>query len=107
MTRHDPHVYPGEFVTCVYDPDKALCRRGDGQHGPSLPDCQPLECRNVALTAGNTHALTGHLDTLDTALASSPVLAPYPRHRLQQRRDDIASFLATHGTLPASGQARA
>jgi integrase len=104
MTRHDPHIYPGEFVTCVYDPDKALCRRSDSQHGPSLPDCQPLKCRNVTLTAGNTQALTGHLGTLDTALASSLVLAPYLRHRLQQRRDDIASFLATHSTLPASEQ---
>lgn len=107
MTRHDPHIYPGEFVTCVYDPDKALCRRSDGQHGPSLPDCQPLECNNVALTVGNTQALTGHLGTLDTALAASPVLAPYLRHRLQQRRDDTASFLAAHGLLPASEQPRA
>jgi hypothetical protein len=107
MTSHDPHIYPGEFVTCVYDPDKALCRRSDSQHGPSLPDCQPLKCRNVTLTAGNTQALTGHLGALDTALAASLVLAPYPRHRLQQRRDDIASFLATHSTFPASEAPRA
>ena len=93
--------------TGVYDPARALARRGDRQHGSSLPDCQPLKCRNVTLTDGNSQALTGHLGTLDTALASSPVLAPYLRHRLQQRCDDITSFLATHSTLPASEQPQA
>ncbi|MFI7406019.1 hypothetical protein ACIBW9_37075 [Streptomyces sp. NPDC049541] len=26
VARHDPHMYPGTFVTCVYNPDRALCR---------------------------------------------------------------------------------
>ncbi|MER5935120.1 hypothetical protein [Streptomyces sp. NPDC002054] len=26
LARHDPEVYPGTYVTCVFNPDKALCR---------------------------------------------------------------------------------
>jgi hypothetical protein len=33
MDRHDPHVYPGRFVTCAHHADRALCWRGDGRTG--------------------------------------------------------------------------
>jgi hypothetical protein len=36
LTRHDPHVYPGQYITCVHNPDRALCRP-DANIGPSLP----------------------------------------------------------------------
>jgi len=78
--REDPHIYLGHFVTCVYNPDKALCRRqlttdGD-QTMPDLASCQPLQCRNVALTSENVKALTTQLHKLDTHLAEAHVLAP-------------------------------
>jgi hypothetical protein len=97
MRRHDPNIYPGEFVTCVFNPDKRLCwrSRGDGQ-SPNLPDCKPLACRNVALTAANLAAWHEHLARLDQALGSADVLAPYVRHRLVEQRDQIARFLAEH-----------
>ncbi|MGW7522669.1 hypothetical protein [Streptomyces sp. NPDC054783] len=51
VARHDTHLYPGTFVTCVYNPDRALCRTPMGPAGqPVLADCQPLACRNTALT---------------------------------------------------------
>jgi hypothetical protein len=95
MRRHDPNVFPGRFVTCVFNPDKALCLRskGDGR-GPVLPDCKPLQCRNVALTPANLAAWRQQLARLDQALASADVLAPYVRDRLRQQRDQIARFLA-------------
>jgi len=104
MDRHDPSIYPGEYVTCVYTPDRALCHRRDGADGPCLPDCQPLACRNVALTSANIAALTRHQAHLGQALQGPGVLAPYVRHRLGEQRAEITAFLATHGQ-PPPGQA--
>lgn len=96
MARSDPHIYPGGFVTCIHVPERALCRRDDAE-GPSLPDCQPLRCRNVALDIGNREALATHLQHLDAALAGD-ALAPFPRQRMQQRHDEITAFLTRHNS---------
>lgn len=105
MNRHDPHVYPGEYVTCVYNPDRALCRRSDGEEGPSLPDCQPLRCRNVALTSDNITRMQEALAAYDLKLARGAHLAPLVRHRLHLRRQEVADFLAaTVGTSGHSDQ---
>jgi len=95
LRRHDPAVYPGTYVTCVFDPAKALCLR---KHAPltTLPvltDCQPLECRNVALTADNTTSWTSELTSIDKRLASSPELPPLLAQRLRDRRAAINAFL--------------
>ena len=100
MRRNDPHVYPGKFVTCVYNPDRALCRRADSD-GPSLPDCQPLKCRNVALTAENADAFLAWLQRLEASLANGVVLAPYVRDRMEQRRTELTNFLGANN-LPTS-----
>ena len=97
MDRHDPRIYPGQYVTCVYNPDRALCRRGGGATGPFLPDCQPLACRNVALTSGNIAALTVHRAQLEQALERGSVIAPYVRHRLEEQLSEMTAFLARHG----------
>ncbi|MEW2265801.1 hypothetical protein ACGF5T_24285 [Streptomyces sp. NPDC047853] len=94
MNRHDPHIYPGEYVTCVHNPDRALCRRSDGAEGPSLPDCQPLRCRNVTLTSGNITRMREVLAAYDQKLARGEHLAPLIRHRLNARRQEIVDFLA-------------
>ncbi|WP_307072175.1 hypothetical protein [Streptomyces canus] len=98
VARHDPHLYLGTFVTCVYNPDRALCRTsnapGDGQ--PVLADCQPLACRNTALTPANRQALNGHLTKLKEALANRDHLAPYVRHRLEEQHRATAAFLTRH-----------
>lgn len=100
VARHDPHVYPGRYVTCVHNPDRALCHNGT-QQGPSLGDCQPLACRNVALTADNLGAWQQRLATVDTALAAD-TLAPYVRERLRTRRQDINRLLEP--TTPEQAQ---
>ncbi|WAZ26897.1 site-specific integrase [Streptomyces cinnabarinus] len=102
VPRHDPHLYPGTFVTCVYNPDRALCRApADTGHQPILADCQPLACRNTALTPANHNALAGHLTQLEDALEDGARLAPYVRHRLQEQHRATAAFLARHDPEPA------
>lgn len=103
MARHDPHVYLGTFVTCVYNPDRALCRTPDapGDGRPVLADCQPLACRNTALTPANRQALNGHLTKLEEALANRDHLVPYVCHRLEEQHRETAAFLARHGPEPA------
>ncbi len=92
ITRHDPHIYPGEFVTCVHNPEKALCHTGT-RTTPALGDCQPLACRNVALTPENKHAWDQRKQDLDTALRHPEVLAPAVLERLRQRQDMIRKLL--------------
>ena len=97
MRSEDPHLYFGHFVTCVYNPDKALCRRqlaaASEQTMPDLANCRPLQCRNVALTADNLTALTNQLHQLDTQLATADLLAPYVAHRLTEQRRDLAALI--------------
>ncbi len=94
----------GQYVTCVYNPDRALCHRRDSADGPCLPDCQPLACRNVALTSANIAALTRHQAHLEQALHPTGIIAPYVRHRLEEQHAEINAFLASHGQ-PQPGQA--
>jgi hypothetical protein len=99
MHREDPHIYLGHFVTCVYNPEKALCRRqlttdGD-QTMPDLASCQPLQCRNVALTSENVKPLATQLHKLDTHLAKADLLPPYVAHRLAQQRRNLAALIDT------------
>lgn len=95
LRRHDPAIYPGRYATCVFDPDKALCTRTttrDGRLAPTLGECQPLHCRNVALTSGNIAALRAETTTIDTELTQRPALPPLLRTRLTQRREQIVQF---------------
>jgi hypothetical protein len=63
----------------------------------------PLRCRNVALTEENVDAFVGYLATIDRMLANGDALAPYVRHRLEQRRVEIARFLAANGAQVDEG----
>ena len=38
MARHDPAVYPGEYITCVHDHTKALCETARHRRSEGLPD---------------------------------------------------------------------
>ncbi|MFH9969339.1 hypothetical protein ACH4PR_50260 [Streptomyces mirabilis] len=85
------------FVTCVYPPERALCRTPSGPaETPVMADCQPLACRNAALTPANRQALADHLADLDNILADGDRLAPQVRHRLEERRRETAAFLTRH-----------
>ncbi|MEV5200513.1 hypothetical protein [Streptomyces sp. NPDC053720] len=101
IARHEPHLYPGRFLTCVYNPDRALCRTpASTADTPAMADCQPLACRNAALTSDNHHALSQHLAQLTTALANGDRLAPYLRHRLTEQHAATEAFLTRHTPEP-------
>jgi hypothetical protein len=89
MKRHDPAIYPGKYVTCVYSHAKALCCGGTQ---PDLSSCQPLRCRNVALTPGNRDALAEEIASLD----AGPALPPLLERRLRDRHQAIGAFLASN-----------
>ncbi|MBP5898107.1 hypothetical protein [Streptomyces scabiei] len=100
MKRHDPAIYPGEYITCVNDPAKALCekaRRGDSEELPWHGGCLPLACRNVALTPENVASWQRVIARIDKRLASRPTLAPRQRQRLQNRRAEVVEFLTANG----------
>ncbi|MGW0885768.1 hypothetical protein [Streptomyces sp. NPDC002671] len=99
MKRHDPAIYPGEYVTCVRDPAKALCEKAKRGGSEGLPDhggCKPLACRNVALTPENVAVWTRELARLEKRMAARPAMPPLRQHRLQQRHAEITEFLATN-----------
>jgi hypothetical protein len=91
MKRHDPAIYSGKDVTCVYSHAKAPYG-GDSQ--PDLASCQPLRCRNVALSPANRDTLAEKIASLDAALTAVAVLPPLLQHRLRDRRQAITDFLA-------------
>jgi hypothetical protein len=65
-----------------------------------MADCQPLACRNAALTPANRQALADHLADLDNTLTNGDRLAPYVRHRLEEQRRETAAFLTRHTPEP-------
>ncbi|MFD0008238.1 hypothetical protein ACFVJ4_38450 [Streptomyces sp. NPDC127178] len=100
MKRHDPAIYPGEYITCVNDPVKALCekaRQGNSEGLPSHGGCLPLACRNVTLTPENVAAWQRDVGRIDKRLASRPSLAPRLRQLLQNRRAEVVQFLTSNG----------
>ncbi|MGW9181583.1 hypothetical protein ACWGPE_18620, partial [Agromyces sp. NPDC055658] len=95
LTVHDN---PESFLTCMFDPNRALCRRTT--HGqiaePRLDDCQ-RNCSNVART-------DRHITNLEHAVqrlrceANSP-LTPKPLAlRLQSRADTFTAIIDEHRT---------
>ncbi|MFF0406272.1 hypothetical protein [[Kitasatospora] papulosa] len=58
------HDNPNAFLTCVYNPDKALCRLRASQTAPSLDRCVPT-CANIARTDHHATALALKADELD------------------------------------------
>jgi hypothetical protein len=70
-------------------------RHNGNQTDPSLGDCQPLACRNVALTEDNLSAWGDQLSKVDSALQVGDALAPYVHDRLRARRGQISRLLTT------------
>ncbi|GHH27222.1 hypothetical protein [Streptomyces lanatus] len=61
----------------------------------TTPQCQPLACRNVALTRENTDALRGEIELVDQQLTRRPPLPPLLQNRLLRRKHQIEGLLAT------------
>jgi hypothetical protein len=93
MSKNDPHIYLGKYVTCSDNPDRRQCRLPGGER-PDVGNCKPLSCRNVALTEENIAAWTERLNQLDHQMANPDALAPLVRARLQDQHDDIHGFLS-------------
>lgn len=91
-------VFPGRAMTCVFDPDKALCQirtsEGDSTATPDQTDCRP-NCRNKAYTDRDIAALRHEVAELQTAQKTS--LAPSPRHqRLDATIERLQGIIDTH-----------
>lgn len=79
------HDNPRTFLTCVYNPDKALCRLRASQATPSLDRCVAT-CANIARTDEHAAQLTAKADELDQQAAGELIPAP------------LAGRLRTHAT---------
>lgn len=105
LRRHDPAIYPGRYATCVFEPRKALCTRTHSPTGKALPtlaDCRPLDCHNVALTETNLTELRNEVTVIDEHLNQRPSHTPLLKARLEERRDQITRFLHRHSPEGAS-----
>ncbi len=90
-------MYPGAFITCVYNPGRALRRCPEASADqPAMADCQPQACRNTALTSANRRALANHRARLEDTLVADDRLAPYVRRGLQEQHCATAAFLTRH-----------
>lgn len=92
ISAHEPAVYPGKYVTCVYTHEKALCRSGQ-EPTPDPSHCKPLTCRNVALTSENFENWNHELAELEQRLKSPPPLPPALEARLRARQSEIIKFI--------------
>lgn len=97
INRNDPGVYPGTYITCVFDKAKALCQRDQDIH-PDLAACRPLACRNVALTAANEEAWRAELERLRARTTTKPALPPLLLRQVQQRIHELTTFIRTVAT---------
>lgn len=88
---NDPHLQvhdnPDAFLTCAYDPARALChpsRQATTDSGrPQLDRCDPA-CTNIARTDQDLTHLAAHIDRLRAETADPLTPAPL-RERLTQR----------------------
>lgn len=91
LKARGPEVYPGRYVTCTFDASKAQCH--NSASGPDIQTCQPMTCRNVALTADNRDAWQAEVALIDADLAQRPELPPVLADRLRQRRARILELV--------------
>lgn len=103
-------VFPGRAMTCVFDPDKALCQmrtsEGDRTATPDQTDCRP-NCRNKAYTDRDIAALRQEVAELRIAQRRS--LAPSPRHqRLNATIERLQGIIDIHvGDEPETAEQEA
>ena len=99
VSRHEPNVYLGEMVTCVFNPEKALCFRDSGSRTPNPAGCMPLTCRNVALDLDQRNSWIDEQRQLEKTLEAPVAQNPYVRATMQQRIKKIAVLLKESGLV--------
>lgn len=101
MEVADPAIYFSDLVTCVFDPDKALCLRStDVANRPTLERCDPFRCANVALTKSNIAGWDAVVRELDVLLQREAVLPPYVAARLKDARARAVVKFTRKGEAP-------
>ncbi|MEU8699195.1 hypothetical protein AB0C61_16290 [Streptomyces sp. NPDC048680] len=107
----NPHlrVYenPKAFLTCNYDPYKALCdpdraRNPAGHKTPSLDRCHRA-CGNISRTDTHIAGIRDEIKHIDEELADDALPQPLDT-RLRQRSDTLHQIITEHesGRLPAT-----
>ncbi|GAA4442559.1 hypothetical protein [Phytohabitans houttuyneae] len=99
MRKHDPAIYPSDYVTCVYDQAKALCHKTNRAQ-PDLVGCWPLDCRNTALTESNLDTWRAEATRIKGQLQQRPALPPLLHHQLTDRLKHLTNFIARHEGQP-------
>jgi hypothetical protein len=87
---------PDNFLTCMFDPNRALCHRAASRQAaePRLDDCQ-RPCSNIARTDRHISSLEQEVQRLRSE-ADSP-LTPKPLAlRLQSRAETFAAIIIEH-----------
>ncbi|MGW3957222.1 integrase [Streptomyces sp. NPDC004752] len=88
------HDNPHAFLTCVYNPDKALCQLRARQTTPRLDRCEPT-CANIARTDNHARQLLAKADELDRQATSEPLPQPLAE-RLQAHATKLRHFAEEH-----------
>jgi hypothetical protein len=98
FSNPDLQIYPGEGMTCVFDPQRAACRTDrddtDTRRTPDLSDCR-AHCANIARTDRDIDALRDQAAHL-TTVADDPI-APAPRTiRYRNELDRLRTLIDEH-----------
>jgi hypothetical protein len=98
-------VFEGRAMTCVFDPDKALCRKKarslDSGAGPDLGRCK-ADCLNIARTDGDVAEIKSHIILLDRTI-DDPLCPPIRLERERQERSRLSKLLDEHARSAAKG----
>jgi hypothetical protein len=91
-------IYPGKAMTCVFNPQQALCQiqrtEGDTRRTPDQSDCRPT-CKNLAYTDTNIAELQARADQLREIVAD-PFAPSLRRSRERQELDRINTLIRDH-----------
>ncbi|MFE9501289.1 integrase [Streptomyces anthocyanicus] len=88
------HDNPNAFLTCVYNPDKALCRLRASQETPSLERCVST-CANIARTDQHAAELTLKAEQLDKQATGELVPGPLAE-RLRVHAEGLRDLADKH-----------
>lgn len=99
LASEDPAIYTSDLVTCVFDPDRALCLKTAKRDSPHLGRCDPFNCANVAVTHANRSGWRDVVTELDSLLEHANGLPPYVAQQLRDTRTRVVEkFLGEGGT---------
>ncbi|MEW1659063.1 hypothetical protein [Streptomyces sp. NPDC093707] len=86
---------PGSYLMCVYNRDKALCHRLEGQQeAPSLDRCQP-SCANISRTDHHADQLLALAERLEKQAGSEFVPVPLA-DRFRRRASRLRTLADEH-----------